>query len=109
MKWIEDRYEHLAASAHAKEEIIYIDIAYDGRRHVPRLQGPLHRRTAARTRAYPYSAADRPADAAASLLPSHYDVRDVSFEVDAPLTNKCMIGAYRGVGWTAGAHGQGDV
>src|SRR5204863_175678 len=39
---------------------------------------------------------------AATLLPSIYDIEAVATQVDAPMTNKCPSGAYRGVGWTPG-------
>jgi carbon-monoxide dehydrogenase large subunit len=100
VKWVEDRYEHLAASAHSKEEIIYIDIA-------TRTDGTFvgfRARYITNGGAYscvPYSPLIDSLTSA-GLLPSHYHVRDVSYEVDGPLTNKCMIGSYRGVGWTPG-------
>ena len=31
-----------------------------------------------------------------------YRVRNLAYDVDAPLTNKCQAGAYRAVGWTSG-------
>ena len=39
---------------------------------------------------------------AAVLLPNMYRVRNLAYDVDAPLTNKCQAGAYRAVGWTSG-------
>ena len=30
-----------------------------------------------------------------------YRVRNLAYDVDAPLTNKCQAGAYRAVGWTS--------
>ena len=100
VKWVEDRYEHLAASAHSKEEIIYIDIATTADGTFVGFKGHYITDGGAYS-CVPYSPLIDSLTSA-GLLPSHYDVRDVSFEVDAPLTNKCMIGSYRGVGWTSG-------
>ena len=100
VKWVEDRYEHLAASAHSKEEIIYIDIATTADGTFVGFKGHYITDGGAYS-CVPYSPLIDSLTSA-GLLPSHYSVRDVSFEVDAPLTNKCMIGSYRGVGWTSG-------
>lgn len=100
VKWVEDRYENLAASAHAKEVIGYLDIAVTK-------EGKM---TAMRARyigdggaysIYPWTSLIDPLTAA-SLTTGIYDVQNLSFVVDGALTNKCQTGAYRGVGWTPG-------
>jgi carbon-monoxide dehydrogenase large subunit len=100
VKWIEDRYENLAASAHAKEMIVYLEIAVDE-------DG---RFLAFRTRCigdagaysiHPWTALIDPL-CAATLMPGLYRWSACRFEADAVLTNKCQTGAYRGVGFTPG-------
>jgi carbon-monoxide dehydrogenase large subunit len=100
VKWIADRYEELASATHAKEMWIEIDIGVDEN----------GRFTAFRARyagdggaysLYPWTSFIDPLHAA-TLLPSLYDVRNVRWEVDAALTNKCWAAPYRGVGMTSG-------
>ena len=100
VKWIEDRYENLAASSHAKEVVCYIDIAVgeDGKflafkGHYIGVGGAWP--------AHPWTSLIDPL-CAGSLLPSIYDIEACEYTVDSPLTNRCPIGAYRGVGWTPG-------
>ena len=100
VKWIEDRYEHLAASAHSKELTAYIDLAV---RDDGTFLG-FRARFIGDGGAYsvnPYTPLIDPLLAATSIT-NIYDVENVRCEVDAPLTNKCQTGAYRGVGWTSG-------
>lgn len=100
VKWVEDRFENLAASIHAKEVICYIDIACtkEGRflafkaRYVGVNGG---------YQAHPWTALVDPMTTAAAL-PNLYDIQAVRYSIDCPYTNRCMIGAYRGVGRTPG-------
>jgi carbon-monoxide dehydrogenase large subunit len=100
VKWIEDRYEHLAASIHSKEIIADIDIATkaDGtflafRCHYIGSSGAHP--------AYPWTSMIDPL-CAANTLPGLYDIQGVRYEIDSPFSNRCTTGAYRGVGWTPG-------
>jgi carbon-monoxide dehydrogenase large subunit len=100
VKWIEDRYENLAASLHSKEVIVYLEMAVqnDGtflafRGHYVGVGGAWP--------AHPWTSLIDPLPAA-SLLPSFYDIEAVATQIDAPMTNRCPLGAYRGVGWTPG-------
>lgn len=100
VKWIEDRYENLAASVHSKELIgdLEIAVAEDGR--FLAFRG----RYIGNSGAYavvPWSGMVDPA-CAATMLPSIYDVRNVAWSADTVLTNKCPTGAVRGVGWSPG-------
>ena len=100
VKWIEDRYEHLAASIHSKEEIMYLDVAVNKDGTFLGFRG----RYIGDGGAYscvPYSPAVDPLTSA-GLLPSLYDVDHVRYVVDSPMTNKCMVGTYRAVGWATG-------
>ncbi|MBC3191787.1 xanthine dehydrogenase family protein molybdopterin-binding subunit [Pseudonocardia sp. C8] len=100
VKWIEDRYESLAASVHSKELIGDIEIAVDADGTFRAFRG----RFIGNSGAYavvPWSGMVDPA-CAATMLPSIYDVRNVAWSADTVLTNKCPTGAVRGVGWTPG-------
>ncbi len=100
VKWIEDRFENLAASVHAKEVISYLDIAcaQDGtflafRARYIGVNGGYQ--------AHPWTALVDPMTTAAAL-PNLYAIQAVRYSIDCPYTNKCMTGAYRGVGRTPG-------
>ncbi|MHA6795724.1 xanthine dehydrogenase family protein molybdopterin-binding subunit [Pseudonocardia bannensis] len=100
VKWVEDRYENLAASAHAKDVIGELEIAVTK-------EGKM---TAMRARyigdggaysIYPWTSLIDVLPAA-NTTTGIYDVQNLSYVVDGALTNKCQTGAYRGVGWTPG-------
>ncbi len=100
VKWVEDRYEHLAASGHSKEVICSLELAVDGDGRFRGLRGRFVGDGGA-YQGHPWSSLIDPL-CAASMLPGIYAVDAVSYEVDAPATNKCPSTAYRGVGWTSG-------
>jgi carbon-monoxide dehydrogenase large subunit len=100
VKWIEDRYEALAASLHAKEIVCELEIAVAADGTFLAMKGR-YVGDAGAYAAYPFTPLVDPL-CAAVLLPSMYRVEAVRFEVDAAYTNKCPSGAYRGVGWTSG-------
>jgi carbon-monoxide dehydrogenase large subunit len=100
VKWIEDRFEHLAASAHSKELIVYLDAAVKSDGTILGFRG----RYIGDGGAYSANPYTPHIDAllAATGVTGIYDVQNVDLSIDAPLTNKCQTGAYRGVGWTSG-------
>ncbi|MHA6795702.1 xanthine dehydrogenase family protein molybdopterin-binding subunit [Pseudonocardia bannensis] len=100
VKWVEDRVENLAASGHAKEIVMDIDIAVTNDGRFLAFRGRYIGDCGAYS-GYPWTALIDPL-AAANLLPSLYDVREMSFQVDAVLTNKCQTTAYRGPGMAPG-------
>ena len=100
IKWIEDRYENLAASVHAKEVICDLEIAVDENNRFLAFKGS-YIGVGGAWPAHPWTSLIDPLPAA-SLLPSIYDIQAVGYTVDSPMTNRCPIGAYRGVGWTPG-------
>ena len=100
VKWIEDRYENLAASVHAKEVISYIDIACTKEGKFLAFRARYIGVNGA-YQAHPWTALVDPMTTGAAL-PNLYDIQAVKYVIDCPYTNKCMIGAYRGVGRTAG-------
>lgn len=100
VKFIEDRYEHMAACAHAKEQIIDLEVAATRDGKILGFRGRYLGDGGAYS-ASPFTSAFEPLDAA-GLIPSIYDVQSTGYELIAAFTNKCMTGTYRGVGWTAG-------
>ncbi len=100
VKWVEDRYEALAASGHAKEVVCDLALATDADGRFLALQGRYVGDGGAYL-AHPWTSLIDPL-CAASFLPGVYDVRNVRYVVDTPFTNKCPSTAYRGVGWTPG-------
>lgn len=100
VKWIEDRYEALAASLHAKEVVCELSIATRADGTFLAMKGR-YVGDAGAYAAYPFTPLVDPL-CAAVMLPSVYRLDAVRYEVDAAYTNKCPSGAYRGVGWTSG-------
>ena len=100
VKWVEDRMEHLAASGHAKEIVMDLEIAVTSEGEFTAFRGRYIGDVGAYS-GHPWTAFIDPL-AAASLLPSLYDVRHLAYQADAALTNKCQTTAYRGPGMVPG-------
>ncbi len=99
VKWIEDRREHLAASQHARDQIVRAELALarDGtmlglRAHVTCDIGAYVE--------YPWPTFE--ANVTPMAMPGPYKLRAFAFETLSVATNKCSIGAYRGVGQPIG-------
>jgi carbon-monoxide dehydrogenase large subunit len=100
VKWTEDRYENLAASAHAKDQICEIEAAVTSDGRLLAFRGH-HIGVGGAWPAHPWTGLVDPL-CAAMLMPGIYDIEAIGFTVDSPLTNRAPIGPYRGIGWTAG-------
>jgi CO/xanthine dehydrogenase Mo-binding subunit len=100
VKWIEDRFESLAASLHGKEIVCELELATNEDGRFLAFRGRYLGDSGAYA-AHPFTPLVDPL-CAAVMLPSVYGVPAVSYELDAVFTNKCPSGAYRGVGWTSG-------
>jgi carbon-monoxide dehydrogenase large subunit len=100
VKWVEDRYEHLAASGHSKEVVCQLELALDEDGTFLAIRGRLVGDGGAH-QGHPWTSLIDPL-CAASMLPGIYSIPAVRYEVDAAATNKCPSTAYRGVGWTSG-------
>ncbi len=100
VKWISDRYEDLSASIHSKGMVCEIEISLDEEHNFTGIRGHFISDSGAYS-SMPFSPL---VDAllAGTQLPSMYKVENVKYIVDTPLTNKCHIGAIRGVGWVPG-------
>jgi carbon-monoxide dehydrogenase large subunit len=100
VKWVEDRYEHLAASGHSKEVACELELATDVDGRFLALRSRLVGDGGAH-QGHPWTSLIDPLCAAA-MLPGIYEIPAVRYEVHAAATNKCPTTAYRGVGWTSG-------
>ena len=100
VKWIEDRYEALSASTHAREVTIDIKIAVDEDGTIKAID----QRALGNAGAYSANPYTPVVDVhmAGVVLPGMYNVRNARFQADAALTNKCPAGAYRGTGMVVG-------
>lgn len=100
VKWIEDRYEHIAASSHSKEVWCEMTVAVSEegdllafRAHYVGSGGGYN--------LFPFGVLTDPL-CAAGMIFNQYKTQHAHCTVDGPLTNQCPIGPYRGVGWTSG-------
>ena len=100
VKWIEDRWENLAAGVHSKDMICTMEIAAKADGTMTAFRGHFVTDSGAFS-SIPFTPLVD-SQCAGIYLTSCYDVRDVAYSVDNPLTNKCQIGAVRGVGWVPG-------
>ena len=100
VRWVEDRYEHLAASGHSKEVICELELATTEEGRFLAMRGRFVGDGGAH-QGHPWTSLIDPLCAAA-MLPGIYALDAVRYEVHAAATNKCPTTAYRGVGWTSG-------
>ena len=96
VKWVERRHENFAASIHAHEQRLQVDLAADGNGRMLGLRARIVSDAGAYS-VYPLTAALEPLGAAAAL-PGPYDIPHYAYEALAVATSKCPVGAYRGVG-----------
>lgn len=94
VKWIEDRNEHLAASGHAREEMITAQVAVSAAGDILGLKAEL----VLDQGAYPWVpfAAAGFTGLITTLLPGPYKLRGYSCQTKVVATNKCSYVAYRG-------------
>lgn len=97
VKWIEDRAENLLGSIHARDHILETEIAASRDGTILGLRVRDYCDAGAYS-AYPITAALEPLTCA-SALPGPYRIESYDFRSVAVATNKCPIGAYRGVGF----------
>ncbi|MGH9043822.1 MAG: xanthine dehydrogenase family protein molybdopterin-binding subunit [Acidimicrobiales bacterium] len=101
VKWVEDRRENLLTATHAHQQEVNIAYALDDsarirgiRTHALGDGGAYHQP--------PWSMAVEPWCAVAITPTGIYDIGSAEYSYEAVCTNKCPIGAYRGVGYMAG-------
>ncbi|WP_186526365.1 xanthine dehydrogenase family protein molybdopterin-binding subunit [Leekyejoonella antrihumi] len=100
VKWVEDRYENLAASSHAKEIDIDMEmaVAEDGTFlgvRAKNLSDP-------GAYSMPPFQAHHESLGSVNCMTGIYDIAAASYVAETALTNKAPLGVYRGVGWTPG-------
>ena len=93
--WQQDRFEHLAAGIHSREQIHEAEVAYraDGR-----VLGLRVRILADVGSPEIYMLGCAPSVVTTGVLPNTYDLPNYAFELQCAVTNKCPIGGYRGFG-----------
>lgn len=100
VKWIEDRWEDLAAGVHSKDMHCTMEIAATADGTMTAFRGHFVTDAGAYS-SIPFTPLVD-SQVAGAYLSSCYGVQNVAYAVDNPLTNKCQIGAVRGVGWVPG-------
>jgi CO/xanthine dehydrogenase Mo-binding subunit len=100
VKWIEDRWENLAAALHSKGMVCSMDIAVDADGTFQAFRGHFITDSGGYS-SVPFTPVVD-SQCAGNMLPSCYAIDNVAYAIDNPLTNKCQIGAVRGVGWVPG-------
>jgi aerobic carbon-monoxide dehydrogenase large subunit len=96
VKWVEDRTECLIASCHARDQRIGVRVAADRDGHLLALDADI----VCDIGAYGVYAHGHILEAAGtpSMIPGPYRLGAYRFRSRAVVTNKCPLGAYRGVG-----------
>ena len=99
-KWIEDRRENLLSMTQAREQVIEAAAAADADGRILGLRADIVCDTGAYS-VYPLTAVLEPMGTA-QILPGPYRVPAYAYSATAVATNKCPVGAYRGVGMPVG-------
>jgi len=100
VKWTQDRLEHLQASIHARDICVEATLALQEDGCIIGLQAKAICDVGAYN-SYPLTCALEPFTIA-SALPGPYDFPYYTYETIAYTTNRCPVGAYRGVGFVLG-------
>ncbi|PWL25494.1 MAG: xanthine dehydrogenase [Altererythrobacter sp. XM-24bin4] len=100
IRWIEDRRDNLLAATHAKHQINKMEIALDERGRILAMRNNSFTDGGAYN-CLPWTQLVE-SHVGASTLTGPYRVGALFDESHSLVTNKCPIGAYRGVGWSAG-------
>lgn len=96
VKWIESRREHMQASAHAREQLHTVELAFKNDGSILAIKD----RMLYDAGAYHTARGALPAMITASSLPGPYALKAASIEVRSVVTNKTPSAAYRGFGQT---------
>ncbi len=100
VKWIEDRRENLLTMTHAREQTIEAAMAADREGRILGIRAYVVCDTGAYP-AFPVTAVLEPMGTA-QILPGPYRVPAYAYTTMAVASNKCPLGAYRGVGMGMG-------
>ncbi|HUY61274.1 MAG TPA: xanthine dehydrogenase family protein molybdopterin-binding subunit [Candidatus Dormibacteraeota bacterium] len=102
VRWIEDRQEHLAASAHAHDMEVRLRVGISRAGRFLGVDADLTADVGAYS-IWPFSASLEPMTAASSLFGA-YQVAALRCHTRAVASTRCPVGAQRGVGVTVGVH-----
>ncbi len=100
VKWTQDRIENLRASFHARDNVVEAELAAQADGKIVGLRAKAICDVGAYN-SFPLTAALEPFTIG-SALSGPYDFRYYDYEGYAVATNKCPMGAYRGVGFVLG-------
>ena len=96
LRWLEDRRENLLASAQARDHVNHVEVAARRDGTIVAIRTKIICDTGAYSM-YPLTVAIEPMTAA-GILPGPYHLAGYAYEAYGVATNKCPVGAYRGVG-----------
>lgn len=101
VKWVEDRRENLLAGSHAHEQFVSIQYAANADGKVTGIR--THALVDGGAYHMPPQTMAVESWATAAVTPTGvYDIPATEYVYEAAVTNKCPMGAYRGVGYMAG-------
>ncbi len=99
VRWVEDRYEHMISSCHARDVQIELEAAVEDDGTIAALRGTVHQDLGA-AEMYPNGYA--PAFVAVAAMTGPYRIPHQAIGVKGYATNKVPSGAYRGFGLPEG-------
>lgn len=102
LRWVEDRRENLVASAHAHDTAVRLRVAVDGDGRLLAVDATVTADVGAYS-IQPFSASLEPMTCATTLF-GPYSIDAIRFDAIGLATNKCPVGAYRGVGMDAAVY-----
>ena len=94
VKWIEDRYEHLLAANHSRDQLHRLRAAVDERGFIAGLEADIYADQGGYVRTHGVTVADL----AAAMLPGPYQIPAYRASAHVRLTNKTPAGTYRAPG-----------
>lgn len=100
VKWVEDRRENLLTMTQAREQVIEASLAASADGRILALRSVVACDSGAYS-VFPLTAALEPMGTA-QIMPGPYRIPAYAYTTMAVATNKCPVGAYRGVGMTVG-------
>ncbi len=101
VKWIEDTFEHLAASIHAREHVHRVQVAVKRDGTILGLKADVLVDAGAYS-VWPWTAAME-VGMAVNMIPGPYRIGAYEFRARTVATNKCPLGPYRGVARSSAA------
>jgi len=94
IKWVEDRREHFAATAHSREAEAQVELALDSGGRILGLRGSMFMNVGAYVRPNGMT----PVRNCAQFMSGPYRIPDIALEATAYVANKTPAGTYRGPG-----------